>query len=174
VTTTYTVKLVKGRRHIQSGTARPDLYVRSAEWEHAWNFEFKRVFITLGAQNQNLERRITKNMKESYDELRQLAKGNGYWGDYGCCALGLTIWMDAIVRAGKGKRIKDRWEKRWNDFQEYENDCLKLWQEFETALHNKDDELTKFGKVYYSGYAMSHSLARTFYKEGKNKVHEKE
>jgi len=172
----YTVKLVKGRRSSPAGTARPDLYVygKDGQHEHCWNFELKRGFITLGASRQDLEHRVAEKMRANYLQLRKLAKGKYDWSDYGCCALGFTIWMDAIVRAGKRKELEDRWQKKWHDCQEYDNDCLTLWQELKTALRNKSDELDKFGRVYYSGYIMQHSLARTFYEDGQKNVREGE
>ena len=165
----YVVKLVKGKRGSPAGTARPDLDVHTRYWEDSWIFEAKKSFISL-LTRPDLEDRILTRMTQNCDKLQRIVMGsNEVLADNICSAVAFTVWVDAYV-TGKTNRVTDRWNRRWRTAKQYHEDWDALLRAFRVALDRVNNQRSRFGTPYYSGYRMPYSLVRKHYEMGLQQV----
>ncbi|MFC1865136.1 hypothetical protein ACFLYB_00270 [Chloroflexota bacterium] len=154
----YIVKLDKRRKSAPARSARPDLHIHNKDWEDSWMFELKRDSISL-TSSRNMRELIYKKMERAYNQLSIIAKkgSKSEWAQHTCSALACTVWIDTH----KGK---NRWENKWSNRQKYEEDWEELWdKKWEDSLVQIESKLTTFGRIYYCGYRLPHSLVERHY-----------
>lgn len=149
----YSIKLTnphkrKGKIHVM----RPDLHLRQKDWENACMFEFKRMFIPLNpSKRRDFAKSTFELMKDAHSQLVRMTRGD--WANLLCSTVGMTTWLDYMVNG------KDRWAVKWQNENGYVNawDAL-LYDKIVPALKSRSDTLEEFGRLYYCGYRMPHSL----------------
>lgn len=167
--TDYVIKLLKGKRRIPKGIARPDLDVHNKDWKDSWMFELKKEFVSLTTRK-DLGSRILARMKEAHDQLHSIVRGSAEkLSDNICSTVAFTVWVDALVK-GKDDEAKDHWQKRWVTAKGYYDDWKELWKTFQIALKAVNRQSSSFGRFYYSGYRMPYSLVQEHYQKGVQEV----
>jgi hypothetical protein len=154
----YSVKiLTKQHKGLTKNSVRPDLHIHSKDWESSCFFELKGDFISLTSRA-NIPNHILAKITDAYNQLKKVAKGDEEWAQYMCAALGFTVGINWLVNG------KDRWQKHWSDPKNYEKEWDKLLRKkFGSAVYDISDRLSSFGRIYYCGYRMPHSLAKRLY-----------
>jgi len=152
----YCVKLTDAhKREKKTQVMRPDLHLRREGWHNVCIFEFKRMFIPLKpSARRDFAKSIPRLIKNAHDQLVRVSSGE--WANLICSAIGMTIWLDYMVKG------RDRWIDKW----EREKVYVEAWnnllfQKIVPALKVNADDLEKSGHIYYCGYRMPHTLVKT-------------